>query len=162
MMRFMPIACAIPLLVSCASNLGNQPKAQPSTPEGRIVEQAILWEGEIDQGWDSVAMKKLVSDKQRFEAQDMTYLALEPIVVFGHRAAYVSYLGLDTLAGPNAILKGTPKSIAAYISKHHGAVFHVKNGVYISDYTPTIRILIEQHPDLQGASIIIGTYVGPS
>ena len=151
------------LLLSCAPGTGPgaSTPVQESTPEGRIVEQAILWDGKLDAGMDSVAMKELVADKERFENQGMSYLCLKPIVVFGHRAAYVSYLGVGSLAGPNAVLKGTPKSVAAAVSRRSGAVFQSKEGIYLSDYKPTVRILIQEHPELEGAVIVLGAYNGP-
>ena len=150
------------LLSSCAPGPGGSSvPVQESTPEGLIVEKAILWEGELDSGMNSLAMKELVSDTERFKPQGMSHLALKPIVVFGHRAAFVSYLGYGSLGGPNAVVKGTPKSIASNISRRYGAKFRVKDGVYICDYKPTIRILIQEDPDLQGASIVLGTYMGP-
>ena len=132
MVRFLPfLSICLLLLPSCASGPSSRTPVQESTPEGLIVEQAILWDGELDTNMNSLAMKNLVQDQERFQPQGMSYLALKPIVVFGHRAAFVSYLGYGSLAGPNAVVKGTPKSIASNISRRYGLSFRVKDGVYM-------------------------------
>ena len=149
------------MLASCAIQPDSAPKNHATTAEGLLVEKAILWNGELDEGWNPVEMKRLLEDEERFEKQGTQYLCLKPMVVFGHRSAYVGMLGIGSVAGPNATLAGTPKSIASYISKEYGAEFQLKKGVYLCDYKPNIRLLIEKDPQLEGASLIIGAYVGP-
>jgi len=149
------------LMVACAPGPAAAPKTLETTPEGHVVEQAILWEDELDAGWNPLGMRNLLQDKERFEQQETQYLALKPLVVFGHRCAYVGMVGIGSVGGPNATLAGTPKSIADHISRQRGVTFRNKDGVYICDYKPNIRLLIEEHPDLKGGSIIIGAYVGP-
>ncbi|MDX1680051.1 MAG: hypothetical protein R3242_04895 [Akkermansiaceae bacterium] len=158
--RLLTILCLPFLLVACSTQPGSGPAVMEASPESLIVEEAILWDSELDENWNAVALKQMVSDEERFKPQGMQYLVLEPLVVFGHRAAYVGVAGIHDIAGPNATLAGTPKSIAGYITKHYEAEFENRDGIYIADYKPNIKIIIEEHSELQGGSVVIGAYVG--
>ncbi len=129
--------------------------------DSKAIESAILWEAELDSAWTPVKMAKVVSNKAMFEPQGNFYKVKQNLTVFGHKATYVGMLGVDLFPGPNAVLIGSPESIAAYITKHHGVKF-IKHGVtFTSEYKKYIRIMIEDHPTIKGSSIIIGAYLGP-
>lgn len=156
-MRFLVLAVFLAFFAGCATT-GNW---LTSSADGKAVESAILWEAKLDETWTPVAMAKVVNDPKRFEQQGNFYKAKGDLVVFGHRATYVGLLGVELFAGPNAVLEGSPKSIAAYISQHHGAKFKSGGGNYMCDLKKDIKILIEKHPNIPGSSIIIGAYTGP-
>jgi hypothetical protein len=133
----------------------------PSTPDGRAVESAILWEGKFDERWVPLDMARIVRDAGRFEPQGNFYKVKGDLVVFGHPATYVGMLGVDLFAGPNAVLSGRPEDIAAYITQHHAAKFRKHGGSLVSDYKKDIKIIVEKYPDIRGSSIVIGAYTGP-
>jgi hypothetical protein len=81
--------------------------------------------------------------------------------VFGYPATYLGLLGVDLLAGPNAMLRSSPKDIASSITQQYGYKFEHRWGVYSSNIKKNIRIHIEEHPDLPGQSMVIGSYEGP-
>lgn len=132
-----------------------------ATPDGKAVESAILWEAKLDDRWTPVDMAGVVRNSDQFEQQGTFYKVKGDFVVFGHPATYVGMLGVDLFAGPNAVLTGSPQSIVAYITAHHAAKFAKHGGSYVCDYKKDIKIIVEKHPNIHGASIIIGAYTGP-
>lgn len=156
-MRVFCLAACLVLLTGCATtqDWGIQ------SPDGQAVEDAILWETSLDETWTPIAMAKVVGDSDRFEKEGNFYKVKNDLVVFGHRATYVGMLGVHLTPGPNAVLEGTPKSIASYISRRHGIKFKSVKDIYVCDYKEHIRIIIEKHPGINGSSIIIGAYTGP-
>lgn len=133
----------------------------PATSDGQAVESAILWQAKLDDTWRPVDMAKVVANHDQFELQGNFYKVKGELVVFGHLAPYVGMLGVDLFAGPNAVLTGNPQSIATYIMQHHGAKFKKHGGSFVCEYKKDIKIIIEKHPTIRGASIIIGAYTGP-
>ena len=128
---------------------------------GKIIESAILWEAELDSAWTPIKMAKVVNNKDMFEPQGNFYKVKQDLFVFGHKATYVGMLGVDLFPGPNAVLIGSPESIAAYITQYRGVKFIKHGAAFSSEYKKHIRIMIEDHPTIKGSSIIIGAYLGP-
>ena len=148
---------AFALLAGCAAT---SEWLEPSS-DSKAVETAILWEAKLDDRWTPVDMAKLVGNTERFQHEGNFYTAKGDLVVFGHRATYVGMLGVDLFAGPNAVLTGSPQSIASYITQHHGARFEKHGDSFVCDYKKDIKIIVEKHPNIRGSSIIIGAYTRP-
>lgn len=146
------------VLIGCSST--QTPHPAPN-PEGTIVEDAILWQAELDPvTWTPIEMAKLVSDQDRFTEEDNFYKVDTELVVFGHQALYLGMVGVDMLSGFNATLKGSPRSIAGYITQHRGIIFLEQPEGYTAQLKDDIVLMIAKHPDIGGASIIIGAYMG--
>ena len=77
-----------------------------------------------------------------------------------HPATYVGRLGVDLHAGPNAVLTGSPTTIAAYFAEKHGAKCKSEGGILVSDHKKDIKLLVVRHPDIKAASIVIGADAG--
>lgn len=131
------------------------------TPDGKAVESAILWKAKLTDKWLPVEMQTVVENEQLFEKEGNFYKAKGECVVFGHPATYVGMLGIDLCAGPNALLTGSPESVAAYLTEKHGVKFKAEGGVLVADYRKDIKILVVRHPDIKGSTIVIGAYTGP-
>ena len=144
-----------------AAGCATQGEWLSATSDGKAIESAILWEAKLDDRWTPVDMARLVKNADQFEQQGNFYGVKGDLVVFGHPATYVGMLGVDLFAGPNAVLTGSPQDIAAYITQHHGAKFEKHGGSFVSEYKKDIKIIVEKHPNIRGASIIIGAYTGP-
>ena len=128
---------------------------------GKIIESAILWDAKLDETWIPVDMAALVKDRDQFEPQGNFFKVRGELVVFGHRATYVGMLGVGDLPGPNATLSGSPRSIAGYLSRYHGARFSKESGAYLWERKKDIKIIIIEHPEIPGSAIVIGAYTGP-
>ena len=148
-MKLIVCALCLAFLVGCAS-----------MPDSKAVESAILWETKLDPTWTPLAMAKAVKNAKLYEPKGNFYKVNGDLLVFGHRASYVGMLGVDLFAGPNAVLKGTPESIVQYITKHHGTKFKDQGEMFVCDYKKDIKILVGKHPNIEGASIVIGAYTG--
>jgi hypothetical protein len=135
-------------LAGCASS--RQP-AWPVTPDGRKMESLILWQG------DPKSLDSVLADPARFEVQGNFYRVKGEFAVFGYPATYLGLIGIDRLAGPNAVLKASPKEIAASISRQYGCTFENRGGNYRSEIKKHIHVYIVRHPDFQDQSIVIGS-----
>lgn len=156
-MKILGLVIGLALFVGCVTT----GERLTSSSASKAVEDAILWEAQLDETWTPVAMAKIVTDSKQFEEQGNFYKVKGDLIVFGHRATYVGMLGVGMFAGPNAVLAGSPEDIAVYISEHHNATFQSGNGNYLCDYKEHIKIIIEKHPSIKGSSLIIGAYTGP-
>jgi len=149
------------ILLACLADFSTAQEWPKSNFDGKVIESAILWETELDSTWTPVKMAKVINNKDVFEPQGNFYKVKQDLIVFGHKAIYVGMLGVDLFPGPNAVLVGSPESIAAYITKYYGIKFTKHGGTFSSEYKKYIRIMIEEHPRIKGSSIIIGAYLGP-
>jgi len=127
--------------------------------------------------WDPIELTKLLHNSKKFATEGAYWFKPQkPITVFGHEALFVGAVGFGEVAGPNATLKGRPPEIAKFITERYGIKF-VKNGeeyhgnlketaiaggegyrVRICDH---VSLVIAQHPQKDGESVVIGVYSGP-
>ena len=146
----------------CLAAAGCVPTEQwlSSTPDGKTIEAAILWQAKLDDLWTPVDMANVIKNTEQFQQQGNFYEVKGDLVLFGHRATYVGMLGVDMFAGPNAVLTGTPESIVSYITQRHGARFEKHGDSFVCDYKKDVKLIVEEHPNIRGSSIIIGAYTG--
>ena len=129
--------------------------------ESKDIESAILWTAKLDSTWVPIGMNTVLKDSTKFEKQGKFYEVRDDLAVFGHRATYVGVVGVDQFSGPNAVLVGSPKTVAAYVTEKYGLDFKTKAGRYMCELKKDVRLLIGEHPHIPGSSIIIGAYTGP-
>jgi hypothetical protein len=115
----------------------------------------------MDDRWVPVEMRSVVGNADLFEKEGNFYKVKGDLVVFGHRATYVGMRGVELYAGPNAVLTGSPRSVAAYLTEKHGVKFASHGGALVSDYKQHIQVLVFPHPSIRGSTIVIGAYTGP-
>jgi len=150
-------------VVGCVTGGGKRAEVAEPTADGKIVEEAILWRAERGPEWEPVKLEKLVKDQERFVQEGNFYRVKEEddLIVFGHPATYVGLLGIDLYAGPNVLLKGRPKSIAAVIEAREGVKFKRGEDGLVCEYADEILLIVGRHPNVRGESILIGAYIGP-
>lgn len=156
----MRLTLVVPLLLlaGCAS-----PKMPHtiSNPEGLIVEETILWQAELDPvTWTPIEMAQLVSDEECFTEEDNFYKVHCDLTVFGHQALYLGTIGVNGLPGFTAALQGSPASIAKHITQHRGIIFLETPEGYSAQLKDDIALMVAEHPDMKGASIVLGAYMG--
>ena len=155
-MKTILLAALLTLVVGCVTA---QTPSVKATKE-KAIETAILWTAEKGDDWRPIGMSEYVSDTTLFAQEGNFYKPKQKLVLFGHEALYVGMLGVELVPGPNATLKGTPKEIAASITKEHGLKFRDEEGTWVCDYRENIKIVVMKHPNLKGTSILIGAYLG--
>jgi len=137
--------------------------AAPVITKEKAIETAILWTAERDAStWSPVAMSKYVNDGALFEKQGNFYKPKQKLVIFGYEALYVGMIGVENVTGPNATLKGTPKQIAATLTKEYGLKFNTSEDEWVCDYNEKLKVklVIIAHPSIKNTSILIGAYLG--
>lgn len=140
--------------------LGNQLIA--SEDDSKTIEQTILWQSEAKDG-QAHKIETLLKDKARFKAENNFYKVLVPLNVFGHKAKYIGIMGVELIPGPNAVLEGKPEAIAEQIAHSYGLQFQHNQSKtsFVARLKKRVKLIIEKHPGIAGASIVIGAYFGP-
>ena len=137
------------------------PNQSLKTDDSNVIESTILWKAEIDPvTGEPLLLKKKLRDQGLFKQEGNFYKAKVPINAFGHEVLYIGTVGLDLIPGPNVMLKGAPEDIAKHITEHNGIEL-IKNGdEYHSELKKDIILYVSAHPSKEGATLVIGAYVG--
>ena len=130
---------------------------------GAIIEEAILWEAEMNPDMSPAALSRIVQDTALFEESGNFFRAVSPITAFGGNLSYVGLLGVEMLPGPNAVIESAPEEIASYLENKYELSFESEAGVsaFQAELDEDIMLVIFEHPSLAGSSVIIGAYLGP-
>ncbi|NKB32743.1 MAG: hypothetical protein GKR91_06560 [Pseudomonadales bacterium] len=128
-----------------------------------IIEETILWRVELNSNWSPVELSKLVENETQFEASGNFYKTLSPLKAFGGNVSYVGLLGVEMVPGPNAVIEAAPDEIAAYIEDKYELEFESNEdeSAFEVSIREDVRLIIVNHPNFVGASIVIGAYFGP-
>ena len=144
------------LLAGCAT----PPKTQtpiPSTAQEAGFESLLLWKSETASSNIVESIEKQIG----FTQQGNFYKVDVPFNLFGCPAEYVGLLGVELLAGPNAVVKASPSGVAEEIRSRYGLKFKRNGGARMATLGKDLTLYIFPHPNLSGRSIIIGSYEGP-
>jgi hypothetical protein len=162
-MRSTLCSIIIVFLFNCQANLVHAIEAGEGArgDDSKVIELTILWKAELDPvTWRPIALDELLSDTKRFNKVGNFYEVKDGTKAFGHEALYIGLIGIDVTSGPNATIQSSPQDIAEYIESNYEVTLEKVEGGYRADLKKDVELLITAHPNLEGASMIIGAYFG--
>ncbi len=140
-------------VVMLAASCSTLRSTQVDTDITKAIESAVLWQAELDPTWTPVDMASFVNRRSLFRTEGNFFKPKKQTMVFGHELVYTGMVGYDLLAGPNAILKGSPTTVAAYIQKVHGLKLTEKDGEYYCNLRQHIDLLIGEVRVARGGDV---------
>ncbi len=127
----------------------------------RAIETGILWQMNAEGQMAIADMEAVALDENLFEEEGHFYKAnTDDIRAFNARVLYLGLMGVESLAGPNAVVEASPLEVAREVSKKYGIKLDQEEGVFVADLNKDVRLLILPHPNIGNATIIIGAYFG--
>ncbi len=129
---------------------------------GEAIESGILWNAELDSvTWEPIEMSKVATSNKLFKKEGGFYKSTtNEIYAFNSKVQYIGLIGVELLAGPNALVEGTASDVAERISKKYNLKLYKKGNAFVSRLNKSTELIVMPHPNIDNSTIVIGAYFG--